>query len=260
MKRRTIVAFAVIVFIVAGIAFIPATMFERTINAKLGTIGSVRIEGGTIWSGRATAFIGTPSSRERPLDIPFTWSFAPSTLLQLRVGVDVVASGKALSGNVRLAGSFSNVRMTNADIVSSLELLERLNRSLAFVRPTGELRLQTGNNSVTVGYNAPFTANGALNAQIVDLRFRTFGAQSLGTHELTLTFAQQRIDYMIKKSGGIIAVGGGGNVNMVEPREFQFNGFTHVNQNGPAWLVSGARALGKQAADGRIDINFKTRF
>jgi hypothetical protein len=262
MKKRVIILVGVLSFALFGIAFAPASVIEGRVNARLGDMGSLKVEGGTIWSGRGVFYWGTPRSRQSPdpqIALPLQWSFAPSTILQLRLGADIRATGDALSGTARVAANGRNVKISNADLKTSMDVVARLFRQLAFTRPSGEVHARTNGESLIVAFAAPLNAQGKLGVAVRDLKLRNITGQVFGTYEGNVAFEGARINYAIDNAKGMLVLGGSGNVDLAA-RQFQFAGSASTDRFAPVWLPQALQAVGKLGSDGKVAIDYKTNW
>ncbi|MFO0305986.1 MAG: hypothetical protein ACK51J_09410, partial [Burkholderiales bacterium] len=72
-------------------------------NKALAPVAQVRNTSGTIWSGSASVQLdGGQVLRQSPstpaIEVPIQWSFAPTSLMRLRLGFNIVATGRHLLG------------------------------------------------------------------------------------------------------------------------------------------------------------------
>lgn len=259
MKKWHLIVAGILSFSVFGVAFIPATFIESRINARLGDMGSFTVEGGTVWSGRGVFYWGTPRNRASQVAIPLTWSFAPSTLLQLRAGADITANGQAVSGRARVAANRSTLRVSDADVKTSIETVARLFQQIAFTRPAGELHARTNGESLVVAFAAPFSADGKLAVAVRDLKLRNLTGQVFGSYEGNLAFDGPRINYAIDKAEGMLMVGGNGSVDLAA-RQFQFKGNVATDRFAPVWLPNALASVGRMGSDGKVAIDYQTKW
>ncbi len=258
MNKRILIAIGVASFLFAACVFIPATFIEAPVNARLGDQASFRVTGGTIWSGTGIFSLGNIRTRQASQEIPFSWSFAPSGLFGLRLSADVVANGALVRGSARVGAGVSNLKISRADLVTSLEIATRMNANLALLRPSGEIRTITQDDSVTISYSNTPSINGRLFINANDVRLRTVTPQIFGSYEAQLTFDDQRINYNINKSSGMLNIFGSGTVAWVSVREFRYQGFASTTRAAPNWLPATLLTVGRLTPDGRINIDYKT--
>jgi Type II secretion system (T2SS), protein N len=265
MKLKWLIIVGVLSAFLVGIAMIPASIVESNINQRLANNGTFRVAGGTIWSGSGTlvwnaAPVGNAISRLPSLEIPLQWSFAPLGIFQGRASVDVIADGKPLRGRARLGFGLSSVTISRADLSTSLEVISRFNRNLALASASGDLVVQTNNDSLNIGYAAPYLMNGALRVNASNIRLRTIGPQAFGSYEVAMNFTDQDIRYQVDKSSGTLVLQGSGNISLAAPKQFRYIGTASVSRVAPAWLPAALLAVGRPGLDGRFTIDYKTNF
>lgn len=263
MKKSLLIAGAA-ALLVGVAAFAPASLLQGTANRALADAGEMKQLTGTVWSGAGIVSLKASGGR---IDVPVKWSWAPSSLARARMGFDITASGREIAGDVRVEAGLVDVQFRRADIRASMAALGRLSRNIGFARPSGDLRILTGDNSVTVGYAAPHTLGGGTRLTVSNVRLQGLGGLSLGTlapplgsYEGTVNFAGQRIDFKIDKSSGLLGLAGGGNIVLGPQRSFQYQGFASMLPGSPVWLMSSFASLGKATPDGRFNIDIKTNW
>jgi hypothetical protein len=265
MKLKWLIIVGVLSAFIVGFAMIPASIMESNINQRLANNGTFRVSGGTIWSGGGTliwnaAPVGNTVSRLPPLEIPLQWSFAPMGLFQARASVDVIADGKPLRGRTRLGFGLASIKISQADLSTSLEVISRFNRNLALASASGDIIIQTNNDSLNVRYAAPYKMNGALRVNASNIRLRTIGPQAFGSYEVAMNFIDQDMRYQIDKSSGALVLQGGGNISLAAPKQFRYTGTASVSRAAPVWLPAALLAVGRPGLDGRFTIDYKTNF
>ena len=269
MKPRTIAATGAIALAIALLAFVPAKLLEATLNKQLAPGAQLVGINGTIWSGAATLQIaeaGKPISAARGgrVDIPLTWSFAPTSLLRLRLGVEVVASGRALNGRARAEAGFLSVQMRNADIKAAMDAIGRLHQNFSVIKPSGEIQILSSSAPLKIDYMAPHAMAGRLDFAATNVRVRSIAglpiAVPLGSYGGHMTFEGQRVNYQIEKSSGLLALTGGGYVSLGNTREFQYKGYAAALPGSPVWLAQALGNFGRTSPDGRASIDYKTNW
>lgn len=243
----------------------PASTLESAINQRMVTAaaGTFKVCGGTIWSGAGTFVFSGPlnsSNRLSPLIVPLRWSFVPSGLLTLRLSFDVVTDGRAIKGTARLGAGPSNIKISDADLSSSLELVARFNRNLALLRPSGDISIRSQNESLMVNYAAPNLAHGSLRVAATNVRLQSIGADRFGSYEAKLFFDGQTIRYQLDKSSGMLILKGEGAVVLATPKQFRYTGFATLSRAAPSWLPAALLLVSRPSLDGRFNIDYKTGF
>ncbi len=266
MKKSVVLSAAAAAFFVAIIAFIPATVIEGSVNQRLMSEARLQITGGTIWSGNGTlVFAGAgPGVQDARFEVPLKWSFAPASLLRLRLGVDVATSGRQLSGTATAEAGLFDLQLRNTDIKIGMELLARIRRELSLIKPSGELQFISAGHALTIDYAAPHAMAGRMNFAATQVRVRAIGglpiSAPLGSYSGNLVFEGQRVAYQIEKSSGILALTGGGHVVLGKTNEFRYQGFAAALPGSPVWVASVLGSFGRLSPDGRVNIDYKTNW
>lgn len=258
MKLKWLIIIGVLTIIVATCAMIPATLIEVQINERLKNTGVFRVTGGTIWSGQGT--LQLKQGRTHQMAAFISWSFAPTSLLSARLGVDVAAAGADVNGRARIAFGLVNAKITNTDIATTFEVVNRFSPFLLIMRTSGEVQLRAGETPFTLGYATPHATSGTLKATVSKLKVRTLGGDDIGRFAATLTFDKQNTAYNIDDSNGLLRLSGGGNISRSSPREFRYVGSAVVSRATPAWLTASLMAVGRPSLDGRIQLDYKVNF
>jgi len=269
MKARTIALTGGAAFSIALTVFIPANMVASLINKRLAPSAQLTGISGTIWSGAATVQIAEAgqqisAARSDRIEIPLTWSFAPSSLLRLRLGADVVASGRALSGKARVEAGLLGMRLRDADIKAAMESLGRLHQNFSILKPGGELQIRSSGAPLSINYLAPHAMSGRLDFAAADVRVRSIVgvpiAVPLGSYGGHMVFDGQRVNYQIEKSSGLLALTGGGHIALGNSREFHYKGYAAALPGSPVWLAQMLGSFGRTSPDGRASIDYKTNW
>ncbi len=269
MKAQTIALTGAAALAIALLAFIPAKMLETTLNKRLAPGAQLTGLNGTIWSGAATMQIaeaGKPISTARGerIEIPLTWSFAPTSLLRLRLGADVVASGRALSGKGRVEAGFLSMHLRDADINAAMESLGRLHQNYSILKPGGECQIRSTGAPLTIDYLTPHAMSGRLDFAVTNVRVRSIAglpiAVPLGSYGGHMVFDGQRVNYQIEKSTGLLALTGGGHIELGNTREFRYKGYAAALPGSPVWLAQALGSFGRTSPDGRANIDYKTNW
>jgi hypothetical protein len=264
MKKRVLIGVGLLAFVIAAVAMVPARLVEGAINKRVGNQATLRVESGTIWSGRGVITLSERLTRSKPAALRLNWSFAPSTLLRLRAGFDVTVDGEALAGSARIAPGLGDVEVSRASLRAPIASWRQLHGALMFARADGTLQLDSpADRALTIRYpqaNAALRMNGGMNMVIRDLRLRNLGSDVLGTHGAELKFFGERVEYVIQQSRGIVSLSGGGEATLGTPARAltraNFNGSVRPVATLPAWLEVGLRSMGRAAADGGVNVRF----
>jgi hypothetical protein len=290
MQKRWLIAFGVSVLVVAGIAFIPASLIQSQLNARALNV-SMRDASGTVWIGRGVLVIvpgdarnitNRDANRNNQLVIPLQWSIAPLSLLRGRLGFDVSAnatanasananananankSARAVKGSLTAEVGFTNLQIRNADLTLAMEELARLSRDAALFKPAGSARILSATEPVRIDYRAPHNMHGNIKLNANDVRMRAgalFGLSvPLGSYAGLVTFKDQRIDYRIDESKGMLALSGSGHITRDATREFRYDGFASTLPGSPVWLLGALSSVGKLTSDGRVKIDVNTKY
>jgi len=269
MKTRTVALTGAAALAIALIAFVPAKMLESTLNKRLAPGAQLTGINGTIWSGAATMQIAAAGKQisvatgER-VDIPFTWSFAPTSLLRLRLGADVVATGRALNGKARVEAGLLSVQARNADLKAAMEALGRLHQNFSVFKPGGEVQILSSSTPLKIDYMAPHAMAGRLDFAATNVRVQSIAglpiAVPLGSYGGHMVFEGQRVNYQIEKSSGLLALTGGGHIALGNTREFQYKGYAAALPGSPIWLAQALGSFGRTSPDGRASIDYKTNW
>jgi len=277
MKARTIALTGGASLAIALLAFIPANMIESLINKRLAPGAQLTGISGTIWSGAATMQIAEAgqqinaeagrqinAARGGRIEIPLTWSFAPTSLLRLRLGADVMASGRALSGKARVEAGLLSMRLRDADIKAAMESLGRLHQNFSMLKPGGELQIRSSGAPLSIDYLAPHAMSGRLDFAAANVRVRSIAglpiAVPLGSYGGHMVFDGQRVNYQIEKSSGLLALTGGGHIALGNSREFHYKGYAAALPGSPVWLAQMLGSFGRTSPDGRASIDYKTNW
>ncbi len=269
MKRRTFVLVGVVAFVSATITYLPASLFESPLNKLLSTNAQLRNMGGTIWSGTALVQLNGGQTagqlRSTPaIEAPIQWSFAPTSLMRLRLGFDVVATGRHVLGKTTVEAGLLSVQLRNADLRIAIESLSQLNKDIAFLRSAGELQFLSEGHTLQVEYASPHAMLGRLNFAASRVRIQALPgvplSVPLGSYSGHLVFNGQRIVYQIEKSSGLLSLNGGGHVVLGKPNEFKYQGFGAALPGSPVWLANTIGTLGRATPDGRVSIDYKTNW
>jgi hypothetical protein len=264
MKKTLVLSVAAATFMTAVVAFIPATLIESAVNPRFMPTTRLQVTGGTIWAGTANVIVAgaTPQLQDVPLEIPVKWSVAPSSLLRLRLGFDVIASGRQFNGSWTAEAGLFDLQLRNMDVTIAMELLARIRRELSLFQPRGEFQLTSVGPAFTVDYAAPHAMAGRLNFAANHIRIQSIGglpiSAPLGSYHGNLMFEPQRVSYQIEKSSGMLALNGGGHVVLGKTNEFRYQGFASAPAGSPAWVASLLGRVGRLAPDGRVNIDYKT--
>ncbi len=252
MTRRNFVIVGIIAFIASVIALIPARIFESALNKALAPVAQVRNTSGTIWSGSASVQLdGGQVLRQSPstpaIEVPIQWSFAPTSLMRLRLGFNIVVL---------------SVQLRNVDLRLAIESLSQLNKDIAFLRPAGELQFLSEGHPLQVDYLSPNAMAGRLNFKVSRVRVQAIAGVPLGvplgSYGGHLIFNGQRIVYQIEKSSGLLSLNGGGHMVLGKPNEFKYQGFAAALSGSPVWLANAIGTLGRATSDGRVSIDYQT--
>ncbi len=265
MKIKLLIIVGLFSVLVAGVVLMPASTLEATINQRMvnAGAGTFKVSGGTIWSGAGTFVISGPlnsNNRLSPLIIPLRWSFVPSGLLTLRLSFDVITDGRAIKGSARVGAGHRNIKISDADLTSSLELIARFNRNLALLRPSGDISMRSQNETLTVNYAAPNQAYGSLRVAAGNVRLLSIGSDRFGSYEAKLDFDGQTIRYQLDKSSGMLMLKGDGAIELAAPKKFRYSGVATVSRAAPAWLPAALLLVSRPTLDGRFNINYQTGF
>jgi hypothetical protein len=275
VKRRTVIIFGLCAFVVAVLALLPASIFESPLNNALAPGAQIRNSSGTIWSGSALVQLngsqppgqnpGQRGSRASPaIEVPITWSFAPTSLMRLRLGFDVFATGRHVLGKTTVEAGILSVQLRSVDLRLAMESLSQLNHDMAFLRPSGEVQFSSDGHALQIDYFSPNAMAGRLNFAANRVRFQAIAgipvSVPLGSYGGHLIFNGQRIVYQIEKSSGFLSLNGGGHVVLGKPNEFQYQGFAGALPGSPVWLASTLAGLGRATPDGRVTIDYKTNW
>jgi hypothetical protein len=87
-----------------------------------------------------------------------------------------------------------------------------------------------------------------------------FGPGPLGTYQLKFTGRDTVIDYAISQSGGALKLDGGGSIQTASPRQLVFSGFVTPSPALPDSLLSQIKAAGQPTADGRLRVDWTSRW
>ncbi len=276
MRRGVFILVGLVALLIAGVLFVPATVIVNLIDERLAPRVVLQAVDGTIWSGRATVAImpvqpgsGTAKRPNAPkpralLQVPLTWSFAPTSLLRGRFGADIRLQSSDLSGKLRAEAGLFNLQVRDADVSASMEALARVNQELGMWKPNGRIEAISTDDAVTIGYAAPHPMSGTLKLSVSDVRLRAGAllglAVPIGSYAGTVKFTGERIDYRIDSSKGALALTGGGHITRDANRELRYEGFASTLPGSPTWLLGALTSVGRVTPDGRVNINVKTRW
>lgn len=272
MKRRTVVIVGLCAFVVATVALFPAIIIESPVNRALSLLATnpqLRNVSGTIWSGAALVQLkgsrASSQSQATPaLDVPISWSFAPTSMLRLRIGLNVTATGRHLSGKTTVEAGMLSVNLRNTDLRLSIEGLSHLNGDIAVLRPSGDVQFISDGHTLQINYASSHEMAGRLSFAVNRFRVRAIGGvplgAPLGSYRGHLIFNGQRIVYQIETSSGLLSLIGGGHVVLGKPNEFHYQGFGAALPGSPSWLANTIGTLGRATPDGRVSIDYKTNW
>ncbi len=244
----------VITALLGALVFLPARLFEANVNSKIVAFGSLSEVHGTVWSGSGVLNLGTIARAQTR--VPLTWQLAPSSLLQARVGFDVVAASATVNGTTRAAFGFATVALSNADLTVDADLIAAFNSIVALAGPGGTLRLKT-NDRVAVSYAQPTTVTGKLTARAENFAARTFFPRPIGSYDINITFRESVADYAFADTSGLLKFDGGGQVQWSPRREFAYNGVATPSRDAPL-LWTALLPFGRPTLDGRVRIDHKS--
>jgi hypothetical protein len=271
VKRRTLVIVGVVAFVCATVTFFPASLFESQVSKLLSPNAQLRNTSGTIWVGAALLQLSgsqLPTQAEgrarstAAIEVPIQWSLAPTSLIRLRLGFDVVATGRHVLGKTTVEAGLLSVQLRNANLRLAIESLALLNRDIAFLRPAGEVHFLTDGHALRIDYASPHAMQGRLNFSANRVQVQAIAgiplSVPLGSYGGHMVLEGQRIVYQIEKSSGLLSLDGGGHVVLGKPNEFKYQGFAAALPGSPAWLANTLGTLGRATPDGRVSIDYKT--
>ncbi len=276
MKRGVFIAVGLLTLFIASVVFVPASVVINLVDERLAPRLLLQSVEGTIWSGRANVSLmplpppGAASKRAstakpRPLlQVPVTWSFAPTSLLRGRFGLDLRMQSAELSGKLRAEAGLWNLQVRDADVSASMDALSRVNQDLGMFKPTGRIEAISTDDAVTVGYAAPHPMSGTIKLSVSDVRLRAGALLGLAvpivSYAGTVKFSGERIDYQIDSSKGMLSLTGKGHITRDANRELHYDGVAAPLPGSPAWLLGALASAGRLTPDGRVNINVKTRW
>ncbi len=197
MRRILLLAAAIVLFALAGVALAPASLAGFAIERA--TRGAATFAGaeGTIWRGRATLMTAGAQ-------LPFGWTLDAWPLLhgELRVHLEAPEGIVAAPQGVIALGR-SGVELAGVRIVFPAALLATPAR--AFIRPAGEITLVSPALTLQQRSAAGDASIVWRNAQLV---VTGGGAIALGTVTATLTAAGDRLAGPLLNDGGDVEIGG----------------------------------------------------
>jgi general secretion pathway protein N len=137
VRRRVLLAIGLALYVLALTASVPAT-FVDTMLQRLSD-GRVRLAAGrgTLWSGAGQIEL-IDGSRQAGIATPLAWRFAATSLLR---GILICELKLAETASFPVRISLSGIDVENADIALPASALGAGVRSLAVLRPTGDLLL-----------------------------------------------------------------------------------------------------------------------
>ena len=245
---------AVLAFVIGIFVFAPAVLIERLFvtNANVKFVA----DGGTIWNGRGRIHF---ASGPTPFIIPFTWRFAPGSLLGLRLGFIVEPDAPALSGTALIGLRPGDFELRNTALLADTRLLAMVHVAAALASPSGKILLQqVGDERLRVkpatAANGAWQVVGAIGLNTEQLALGGIINAPLGNQEIKLNADGATIKISILRSSGPLKLEGDGSVTLTLPRRLTFSGFATVAADAPAAL----KQLGPVMADGRQRIEFNT--
>ncbi len=282
MKRGVFIAVGLLALFIASVVFVPASVVVNLVDERLAPRLLLQSVEGTIWSGRANVSLmplpppsaasnaGGASKRAstakpRPLlQVPVTWSFAPTSLLRGRFGLDLRMQSTELSGKLRTEAGLWNLQVRDADVSASMDALSRVNQDLGVFKPAGRIEALSTDDVVTIGYAAPHPMSGTIKLSVSDVRLRAGAllglAVPIGSYAGTVKFTGERIDYQIDSSKGMLSLTGKGHITRDANRELHYDGVAAPLPGSPTWLIGALVSAGRITPDGRVNINVKTRW
>ena len=206
--------------VVTVLAFLPAAWLGPIVETRTGgrlTLGDAQ---GTLWRG--SAFVGGAAGANgavTPL-LPgrFAWRLSPMVLLGQ---VDMTLENpQALSQQVSLEGSWSQLQLSPAALLLPAERLAGLGAPLNTLAPSGAMKLSWSTLQLARAGNA------------VDITGRTVLAlnnmgsvmapvKPLGSYEMTMDWSGQKATLVLKTVRGALLLSGNG---ALDKGRFQFSG------------------------------------
>jgi general secretion pathway protein N len=191
------------------LVFLPAswlgTMVERQTGGRL-TLGDAQ---GTLWSG--SAFVGGAPGEGgsvTPL-LPgrFAWQLSPLVLFG-RVNMDL-ENAQALSGPVRIEGSWSQWQVSEGQLLLPAEGLAGLGAPLNTLMPSGVIRL-SWNRLDLVRQPGSIAVTGRTILSMSDMGSRMSPVRPLGSYEMALDWRGAQADLVLRTVRGALLLSGNG--------------------------------------------------
>lgn len=257
LARRQLWPVATAAFISGLLAFLPAKFLEARINEALAPPWHLAVSG-TIWNGSGALLAGlAPDSS----GIPLAWQFDPLALARLRIGWKVVANSPLLTGSARIGAGLRSLEFRDAVLTMDATALSQAIPVIALFAPSGKIFAGTPQDATLImGYGDALRLNGDARIKADNLGLRLYGAQPLGNYQVNVMARDSSIDYAITQSSGALKLDGGGSIQTAAPRQIAYSGFITPSPALPENLLAQLKALGQPAADGRLRVDWKSRW
>jgi len=202
-------ALVVLAVLVTVLAFLPASwlgpMVERQTGGRL-TLGDAQ---GTLWNG--SAFIGGAPGEGgavTPL-LPgrFAWRLSPLVLFGA-VSM-TVENPQALSGPVRIDGSWSQWQVSSGELLLPAEGLAGLGAPLNTLAPSGSIRLVWNTLDLLRQPNS-VTVQGRTVLTLTDMGSRMAPIRPLGSYEMVFDWRGSQADLNLRTVRGALLLSGAG--------------------------------------------------
>lgn len=201
-------------------AFLPATWLGQVVEKQTGgrlTLGDAQ---GTLWRG--SAFVGGapgPSGAVTPL-LPgrFSWRLSPLALLGM---VDMELSNPdALTGPVKVTGSWSDWQVSAGALRLPAEALAGLGAPLNTIAPSGTMQLEWTQLALARDKNM-VAVSGRTTLDMQDMSSRLSPIKPLGSYRMAMDWRGKDAQLLLSTVRGALVLEGTG---AIENGRFRFSG------------------------------------
>jgi hypothetical protein len=237
------------------LVFLPAMLFRGVADRLVAAPNQLHIDGGSIWSGRATLSVGSAATFKT---IPFSWQFDPLALLRLRAGLKLNADSAALRGGARLGFGARNIEIRDTSLRLDAGLVGALNPLAALLGPSGMLQLDSlPGDAVLVSYQGAPLASGKFQLRAENVGLRSAAPAPFGSFALELAAHDAALDYQLREASGPLKLDGGGSLRWTLPRQFSYRGIASATGTAPDVLAP-LKSVGRPLPDGRLQIDYQS--
>jgi general secretion pathway protein N len=251
MRRIMIWSLAGMVSVaLSALAFFPATWLTALLEMQTGgrlTLGDAQ---GTLWRG--SAFIGAAPGGNDPVAplLPgrFVWRLSPIVLFG-RVDAEL-ENAAALSGPVKVTGSWHQWQVSPAAITLPAERLAALGAPLNTLQPSGQMRLSWQLLQLT-RLDGEIGMTGTMNLEMNDIASRLSPIKPLGGYDLKLDWHGLQATVALKTVKGPMLLSGSG---MISNGHLQFSGTAEAEAGQEEKLANLLNLLGQRRTQGGREI------